>query len=61
MRYRKFGSIDNAQKVFYGMPEKRIELWNLMISVYIGNNHADKTLYVYAQMKLSSMLPDSLG
>ena len=33
--YGKFGSLGNAQWVFYGAPEKRIEIWNSMISAYI--------------------------
>ena len=57
--YGKFGSVGDAEKVFCGVPNKRTELWNSIISAYIANNQVNKALNVYAQMKLSGERPDS--
>lgn len=57
--YGKFGAVGDARRVFYCVPDKRIELWNAMTSVCIGNGFLDEALYVYNRMRLSSMQPDS--
>lgn len=57
--FGKLGWVDDAERVFHDVADKRIELWNSIISVYIDNGHVDRALEAYTQMKFSDMLPDS--
>lgn len=51
--------VEQAEKVFNQVPHKEVELWNAMISAYVGNGRAYDALKIYKQMRLSKHLPDS--
>ncbi|KAK9283651.1 hypothetical protein L1049_011901 [Liquidambar formosana] len=57
--YAKCGLVEDAKKVFNQMPDKEIELWNAMISAYVGNGYAYDALEVYNCMRLSEIPSDS--
>lgn len=58
--YGKLGFVDDAERVFYGVADKRIELWNAIASVYTSRGLAYEALDVYNQMRLNGILPDSI-
>ncbi|XP_048232161.1 pentatricopeptide repeat-containing protein At2g40720 [Ricinus communis] len=57
--YGKCQMIESAEKVFNEVPDKEIELWNALISAYVGNGYAYDALRIYKQMKLCTVLSDS--
>ncbi|CAK7339991.1 unnamed protein product [Dovyalis caffra] len=58
--YSKCKLVEDAENVFHHVSEKKTELWNAMISAYVGNGCAYDGLKTYRQMKLLKILPDSL-
>ncbi|OVA17300.1 Pentatricopeptide repeat [Macleaya cordata] len=57
--YSKYRLVEDAKTVFDQIPDKEIELWNAMISAYIGNGYVHEALNVYDQMRLSGSKSDS--
>ena len=57
--YAKSGSVEDAKKVFYQVSGKEVELWNAMVSAYIGNGHAYDALRLYNRMKEGEIPVDS--
>ncbi|KAA8539696.1 hypothetical protein F0562_026388 [Nyssa sinensis] len=57
--YAKGRLVGDAEKVFNSILDKEIELWNAMISAYVGNGRAYDALDVYSCMRLSAILSDS--
>ncbi|MCL7037346.1 hypothetical protein MKW94_010567 [Papaver nudicaule] len=58
--YSKSGLVNDAQTVFdQNSANKGIELWNAMISAYVGNGYVYKALDVYLKMRLSGLKCDS--
>ncbi|MCL7042919.1 hypothetical protein MKW94_007401 [Papaver nudicaule] len=54
--YSKSGLVNAAQTVFdQNSSNKGIELWNGMISAYVGNGYVYKALDVYLRMRLSGL------
>ncbi|GAV67792.1 PPR domain-containing protein/PPR_2 domain-containing protein, partial [Cephalotus follicularis] len=56
--YAKCRLVEDAERVFDQIPHKVIELWNAMISAYVGNGFAYEALDVYRRMRLSKIPPD---
>ncbi|XP_050209341.1 pentatricopeptide repeat-containing protein At2g40720 [Mercurialis annua] len=57
--YAKCQSVEFAEKVFSQVSDKGIEVWNALISAYVGNGYAYNVLAVYKQMRSCRILPDS--
>ncbi|KAL3521318.1 hypothetical protein ACH5RR_019467 [Cinchona calisaya] len=57
--YAKCGSVEDAEKVFNFVANKGVEIWNSMISAYVGNGSADDALDTYYQMRLGAIPSDS--
>ncbi|XP_058087241.1 pentatricopeptide repeat-containing protein At2g40720-like [Magnolia sinica] len=57
--YAKCGLIEDAYKVFDKVQVREIELWNAMISAYVGTGNIDEALDIYIQMRLSGLRSDS--
>ncbi|KAF2319296.1 hypothetical protein GH714_014461 [Hevea brasiliensis] len=57
--YAKCQLVERAEKIFNQVPHKEIELWNAMISAYVGDGFAYDALKIYKQMRLCKILPDS--
>ncbi|XP_008792153.2 pentatricopeptide repeat-containing protein At3g22690-like [Phoenix dactylifera] len=49
--YAKCGQIDVARLLFYGMPEKDLISWNIMISGCAENGHLEEGLQLLSKMK----------
>ncbi|XP_073100486.1 pentatricopeptide repeat-containing protein At2g40720 isoform X2 [Elaeis guineensis] len=58
--YSKCGLLDEARRVLESATSKGIELWNSMISAYVGSSYALDALNVYKQMRLSNMRSDCI-
>ena len=58
--YSKCKLVEDAENVFDQVSVKKTELWNAMISAYVGNGYAYDGLKIYKQMKLLKIPPDSL-
>ncbi|KAF8397044.1 hypothetical protein HHK36_018682 [Tetracentron sinense] len=50
--YAKCRLVEDARQLFDQIPDKEIELWNSMISAYVGNGCAHEALDVYYRMRL---------
>ncbi|XP_065870146.1 pentatricopeptide repeat-containing protein At2g40720 [Euphorbia lathyris] len=57
--YAKSQLIEDAERVFNNVADKKIEVWNAMISAYFGNGCPYDALKIYNQMRLCEILPDS--
>ena len=57
--YAKSGSVEDAKKVFDQVLDKEVELWNAMISAFIGNGRAYGALGLYNKMKAGETPVDS--
>ncbi|KDP35705.1 hypothetical protein JCGZ_10477 [Jatropha curcas] len=57
--YAKCQMIECAEKVFIEASNKEIELWNAMISAYVGNGCAYDALKSYKKLRFCEILPDS--
>ncbi|KAI5670370.1 hypothetical protein M9H77_10734 [Catharanthus roseus] len=57
--YAKCGLVKDAKEVFDSVTDKRVELWNSMISAYVGNSKEFDALDLYYQMQLSAVPSDS--
>jgi pentatricopeptide repeat protein len=58
--YSKCKLVEDAENVFDQVSVKKTELWNAMISAYVGNGRSSDGLKIYKQMKLLQIPPDSL-
>ncbi|EOY16621.1 Pentatricopeptide repeat superfamily protein [Theobroma cacao] len=56
--YAKCEQIDAAKKVFDGLDEKNVVLWNAMLGGYAQNGYADEVIELFSQMKGSGFHPD---
>ncbi|KAJ8618981.1 hypothetical protein MRB53_015167 [Persea americana] len=59
--YTKFGDLDSAESIFYGMPEKNLLTWNSIISGYVQNGLCDVGLAASREMQLQGVVPDSVS
>lgn len=56
--YGKCGGIAEAEDVFYGLTFRSVVSWTAMISVYVENNQAEKSLRLYRQMQAEGVSPN---
>ncbi|XP_027104136.2 pentatricopeptide repeat-containing protein At2g40720-like isoform X1 [Coffea arabica] len=57
--YAKCGLVEDAAKTFNSVANKGVEIWNSMISAYVGNNTAYDALVMYHQMRSGAIPSDS--
>lgn len=58
--YSKCGSLDNALKVFEGIPERDVTAWSTMIAGYAVHGQGEKALQLFDAMKSSKTMPNSV-
>ncbi|KAK7247482.1 hypothetical protein RIF29_42365 [Crotalaria pallida] len=58
--YIKCGELEDAYKVFDGMPERDIASWNAMLLGFAQCGHIDRLLYLLRRMRLTGIHPDSV-
>ena len=58
--YSKCGSLDNALKVFEGIPERDVTAWSTMIAGYAVHGQGEKALQLFDAMKISKTMPNSV-
>lgn len=59
--YAKCGSVECAKEVFDSVIDKKVEIWNSMISAYVGNGKEYEALELYHQMRLNAVPSDSFS
>ncbi|XP_077244603.1 pentatricopeptide repeat-containing protein At2g40720-like [Tasmannia lanceolata] len=57
--YGKCMVVEDAYKLFDSVSSGGIELWNAMISAYVGNDYVEEAFEIYNRMRLSGLRPDS--
>lgn len=57
--YANYRVVEDAEKVFDHVLDKEVELFNAMISAYVGNGCVYDALKIYKQMNLCEIPPDS--
>ncbi|XP_008810384.2 pentatricopeptide repeat-containing protein At2g15690, mitochondrial [Phoenix dactylifera] len=57
--YAKCGSMNDARRVFDGMPDRNMDSWHLMIDGYASNAQGDDGLQMFEQMRRVGVRPDS--
>ncbi|KAK4718305.1 hypothetical protein R3W88_016643 [Solanum pinnatisectum] len=57
--YARFGLLEDADKAFNSVLDKEVEVWNSMISAYVGKGRGDDALCVYNEMRSRGILSDS--
>ncbi|KAF8399758.1 hypothetical protein HHK36_015629 [Tetracentron sinense] len=56
--YSKLGLVDEAYRVFCGMPESDLVMWNSMVSGYGCGGFWDKGLELFRRMRITGEKPD---
>eukprot|EP01018_Ginkgo_biloba_P014909 Gb_35786 [translate_table: standard] len=56
--YTKWGSTDDAQKVFENMHDRNVVSWTALIAGYAQNGHDQEALELFFQMRLDGTTPD---
>ncbi|KAE8734605.1 Pentatricopeptide repeat-containing protein [Hibiscus syriacus] len=56
--YARLGCLDEALKVFDGMPERDVVSWNSLISGYSANGYWVEALEVYNMARMAGIMPD---
>ncbi|KAH0658278.1 hypothetical protein KY289_027026 [Solanum tuberosum] len=57
--YARFGLLEDADRAFNSVLNKEVEVWNSMISAYVGKGRGDDALCVYNEMRSRGILSDS--
>lgn len=57
--YARVGLLEDADRAFNSVLDKEVELWNSMISAYVGKGRVDDALPVYNEMRSRGILSDS--
>ncbi|KAJ7558187.1 hypothetical protein O6H91_04G027500 [Diphasiastrum complanatum] len=58
--YAKCGSIEDARRVFHGMPLHNLVCWNVMILGYVKCGAGEKAIEMFQQMQQEGVCPDSI-
>ncbi|KAL3834747.1 hypothetical protein ACJIZ3_009483 [Penstemon smallii] len=57
--YSKCKFVRQAERIFYLAVDKKVEIWNSMISAYVSSGCANDALNVYQKMRIREVAPDS--
>ncbi|XP_049409529.1 pentatricopeptide repeat-containing protein At2g40720 [Solanum stenotomum] len=57
--YARFGLLEDADRAFNSVLNKEVEVWNSIISAYVGKGRGDDALCVYNEMRSRGILSDS--
>ncbi|XP_060181637.1 pentatricopeptide repeat-containing protein At2g40720 [Lycium barbarum] len=57
--YAKVGMLEDVDRAFDSVLDKEVEVWNSMISAYVGNGRGDDALCVYNEMRSRGIPSDS--
>ncbi|PHT32375.1 hypothetical protein CQW23_28712 [Capsicum baccatum] len=57
--YARVCLLEDADRAFDSVLDKEVEVWNSMISAYVGNGRGDDALCVFNEMRLRGVLSDS--
>ncbi|CAN4112004.1 unnamed protein product [Withania somnifera] len=57
--YARIGLLEDADRAFGSVLDKEVEVWNSMISAYVGKGRGDDALCVYNEMRSRDILSDS--
>lgn len=55
--YGKCGSIEDAQKVFDGLSQRDVVVWNVMMGAFVEQGEAEVALQLYEEMQKNSLRP----
>ncbi|XP_057493881.1 pentatricopeptide repeat-containing protein At3g62890-like [Actinidia eriantha] len=58
--YMKFGCVENALEVFYGMEEKGVSTWNALILGLAMNGLVERSLEMFSEMKKCGVVPNEI-
>ncbi|MQL82499.1 hypothetical protein Taro_014970 [Colocasia esculenta] len=58
--YSKFGSLEEARRVFDGMPQKSIATWNSMITGLGVHGHGREAIDLFREMEKVGLRPDEI-
>ncbi|KAL5705736.1 hypothetical protein ACHQM5_023998 [Ranunculus cassubicifolius] len=59
--YAKFGDIDSARFLFYGLGKRDLLSWNSMVSGYVQNGFPYESLSAFCEMQIAGLTPDSVS
>ncbi|OMO57948.1 hypothetical protein COLO4_34962 [Corchorus olitorius] len=59
--YGKCGVLEDARKVFDGMPERNVIAWNSMIVVYMQNGMNEQAISVFYDMRVEGIEPTQVS
>ncbi|MCD7458874.1 hypothetical protein HAX54_039433 [Datura stramonium] len=57
--YARIGLLEDAHRAFDSVLDKEVEVWNSMISAYVGKGRGDDALCVYKEMQSGGIPSDS--
>lgn len=57
--YARIGLLEDADRAFNSVLDKEVEVWNSMISAYVGRGRGDDALCVYNEMRSRGIPSDS--
>ncbi|CAM0870563.1 unnamed protein product [Alopecurus aequalis] len=59
--YARLGMVDDAVRVFDGMPVRDVVTWNSMVDAYVSNGLGDQALNCFRQMSHEALEHDGVG
>ncbi|KAI5058910.1 hypothetical protein GOP47_0027080 [Adiantum capillus-veneris] len=59
--YARCGCIEDSQSVFYGMPERNVVSWSMMIAAYCAHEKFKEALHVFWAMQKDGLTPDHVN
>lgn len=59
--YSKYGRIREARKLFDGMPDKDVVLWNVMLKAYVEMGLYEEVLCLFSAFHRSGLQPDDVS
>lgn len=58
--YAKCGAFQTAKDIFFGMPEKNIVSWNIIIGALALHGFGEETIEMFENMQASGLCPDEI-
>ncbi|KAH7289431.1 hypothetical protein KP509_30G001600 [Ceratopteris richardii] len=59
--YARCGSIEDSQAVFYGMSERNLVSWSMMIAAYCAHEKFKEAIHVFWAMQKDGLTPDHVN